>query len=51
MSFAPSIVKTVHREKTATKLIALHAEIIQNMNNVKETFVSENPDVQAHWLS
>ncbi|VDD80599.1 unnamed protein product [Mesocestoides corti] len=40
-----------HRERTAKKLISLHQEIIQKMSQVKETFVSENPDVQAHWYS
>lgn len=40
-----------HREKTAAKLIALHQDIIQKMKKVKETFVSENPDIQARWYS
>ncbi|KAM7541340.1 hypothetical protein Aperf_G00000036599 [Anoplocephala perfoliata] len=40
-----------HREKTAAKLVTLHQDIIQKMKKVKETFVSENPEVQARWYS
>ncbi|VDM31109.1 unnamed protein product [Hydatigera taeniaeformis] len=40
-----------HRERTAAKLVALHQDIIRKMSQVKDTFVSENPDVQARWYS
>ncbi|VDL84400.1 unnamed protein product [Schistocephalus solidus] len=38
-----------HRRTAAARLMEYHKEIVQRMREVKETFVSESPEIQAHW--